>query len=298
MSTFSGISGGRFVGRNGIGKSTLLKILAGLGTQTEGKVERGHGAEVGYYDQETGHFLADGTPMSEIRRRYPHMTDGDIRSHLAMFLFRGDEEIEKRVDTLSGGERARLALSLLVMESPSWFAMDEPTNHLDLAGRTALSEMLAAFDGALVLISHDRELLDDLCTRIVEIHEDGLRSFDGNYTHWRTVMTAELADAQANAAKKKANQKAAARQQAAKADNQSQKPGKSSSGKKPHNPYKLKKLEDRIMQLEERLEALNGSLVNEEVYRDANKMRDVQFEIAEAEDELNTANQEWETWAS
>ncbi len=286
------------VGRNGIGKSTLLKILAGLGTQTEGKVERGHGAEVGYYDQETGHFLADGTPMSEIRRRYPHMTDGDIRSHLAMFLFRGDEEIEKRVDTLSGGERARLALSLLVMESPSWFAMDEPTNHLDLAGRTALSEMLAAFDGALVLISHDRELLDDLCTRIVEIHEDGLRSFDGNYTHWRTVMTAELADAQANAAKKKANQKAAARQQAAKADNQSQKPGKSSSGKKPHNPYKLKKLEDRIMQLEERLEALNGSLVNEEVYRDANKMRDVQFEIAEAEDELNTANQEWETWAS
>jgi len=289
------------VGRNGIGKSTLLKILAGLTTQTSGKVERGHGAEVGYYDQETGHFLADGTPMSEIRRRYPHMTDGEIRSHLAMFLFRGDEEIEKRVDTLSGGERARLALSLLVMETPSWFAMDEPTNHLDLAGRTALSEMLAGFDGALVLISHDRELLDDLCTRIVEIHEDGIDSFDGNYTFWRGVKATALADKQAAAASKKANQKAAAKQQAVKdaAKTSNSAKGKSSSkGKKPHNPYKFKKLEERIMQLEERLEELNGSLVKEEVYRDADKMRDVQFEIAEAEDELNTANEEWESWAS
>ncbi|MFT7484180.1 MAG: ATP-binding cassette subfamily F protein 3 [Candidatus Paceibacteria bacterium] len=289
------------VGRNGIGKTTLLKILAGRQSPKQGTVERGHGSECGYYDQETGDFLPDGTPMSEIRRRWPHLTDGQIRSHLALFLFRGDEEIEKEVRNLSGGERARLALSMLVRESPSWFAMDEPTNHLDLAGRTALSEMLASFGGALVLISHDRELLDELCTRIVELHEDGIRSYEGNYSFWRNAKAEELAQTQADAARKKTEHKAAVKRQAekgvAKAPGNKQK-ANSSGGKKPHNPYKFKKLEERIMTLEERLEALNAMLVNEDVYRDANKLRDVQFEIAEVEDELSKANEEWESWAS
>jgi len=303
------------VGRNGIGKTTLLRILAGRGTPMEGRVERGHGAECGYYDQETGDFRDDGTPMSEIRRRYPAMTDGQIRSHLALFLFRGDEEIEKPVTALSGGERARLALSLLVMEKPSWLAMDEPTNHLDLAGRTALEEMLASFDGALVLISHDRELLDDLCNRIVEVEPDGARSFGGNYSFWREVRAQETADAQAEknrataqrkeearreeeSQRKKKAQAASSRSQAkGKAKGQSR--GKGKDGKRrPPNPYKIEKLEKRIMELEERLEGLNGELVKEEVYRDPARMRETQFEIAEVEDELSRANEEWESWAS
>ena len=285
------------VGRNGIGKTTLLKIVAGLASPTEGQVVRGHGAECGYYDQETGEFRQDGTPMSEIRRRWPTWTDGQIRSHLALFLFRGDEEIEKPISALSGGERARLALSVLVLESPSWLAMDEPTNHLDLAGRTALEEMLSSFDGALVLISHDREFLDDLCSRIVEIDEDGVTSYDGNYSAWREVKLAATADQQArNAARKKAEKEAAQR---ARADEEKKKAKpKGKGGKKPHNPYKFKKLEERIMALEEKLEGLNGLLVKEEVYRDADRMREVQFEIAEVEDELSQANEEWESWAS
>ncbi|MFT7671114.1 MAG: ATP-binding cassette subfamily F protein 3 [Planctomycetota bacterium] len=288
------------VGRNGIGKTTLLKILAGRATAMSGHVERGHGSECGYYDQETGDFLPDGTPMSEIRRRYPSMTDGQIRSHLALFLFRGDEEIEKPVISLSGGERARLALSLLVMETPSWLAMDEPTNHLDLAGRTALEEMLSGFDGALVLISHDRELLDDLCNRIVEIDTDSLESYDGNYSFWRAAKAAQLAEEQAGKArdlvKKKDVAKKAADKQAKTSSSKNK--SKSSSSKKPHNPYKFKKLEERIMALEEKLEKLNGMLTKEEVYRDANKMRDMQFDIAEAENELTKANEEWESWSS
>ncbi len=291
------------VGRNGIGKTTLLQILAGRSSQAKGTVERGHGAECGYYDQETGDFRPDGTPMSEIRRRYPNMTDGQIRSHLALFLFRGDEEIEKPVANLSGGERARLALSLLVMEKPSWLAMDEPTNHLDLAGRTALEEMLSSFDGALVLISHDRELLDDLCNRIVEVESDGVVSYDGNYTHWREVKAQATADAQAQRNKDTAERKQVARKEAerkAATESSAGKKGKarSSGSKRPHNPYKFKKLEERIMLLEERLEKLNASLTKEEVYRDANKLRDTQFEIAEVENELTEANKEWESWAS
>lgn len=288
------------VGRNGIGKTTLLRILAGRDTAKQGRVERGHGAEVAYYDQETGDFVPDGTPMSEIRRRYPSMTDGQIRSHLALFLFRGDEEIEKPVKSLSGGERARLALSLLVMEKPSWFAMDEPTNHLDLAGRTALEEMLSSFDGALLLISHDREFLDDLCNRIVEVESDGVVSYDGNYSHWREVKSQALADQQAEKSKQNTERKQAARKEAEKQASEANKKGKSkpSGSKKPHNPYKFKKLEERIMALEEKLETLNGLLVKEEIYRDADKMRETQFEIAEVEDELSQANEEWESWAS
>ena len=291
------------VGRNGIGKTTLLKIVAGLRAPQEGKVERGHGAECGYYDQETGDFRADGTPMSEIRRRWPSMTDGQIRSHLALFLFRGDEEIEKPISALSGGERARLALATLVMESPSWFAMDEPTNHLDLAGRTALEEMLSEFDGALVVISHDREFLDDLCGRIVEIDEDGVTSYEGNYSFWREQKLAALAEEQAGKARKKREEKvkvkaARERSESRAKSGASTGTGTKSKGKKPHNPYKFKRLEERIIQLEEKLEGLNGMLTQEEVYRDADKMREVQFEIAEAEDELSQANEEWESWAS
>jgi ATP-binding cassette subfamily F protein 3 len=285
------------VGRNGAGKSTLLKILAGVAAPIAGKVVRGHGAVCGYFDQESGDFLPDGTPMSELRRRWPAMTDGQIRSHLALFLFRGDEEIEKSVSTLSGGERARLALACLVLESPSWLAMDEPTNHLDLAGRTALSEMLSSFDGALCLISHDRELLDELCTRIVEVSEDGVRSYDGNYSHWREVTLAELADRQAESARRKAEQKAAARKEAERAAAWAAAAAAPKPGKK-KNPYKLKKLEERIIELEERLETLNAEIVKEEVYRDGERLREVQFEIAEVEDELTTANEEWEQWAS
>jgi ATP-binding cassette subfamily F protein 3 len=290
------------VGKNGAGKTTLLRILAGVASPKSGKVIRGHGAECGYYDQETGDFLPDGTPMSEIRRRYPAMTDGQIRSHLALFLFRGDDEIEKPVSSLSGGERARLALSLLVMENPSWLAMDEPTNHLDLAGRTALEEMLSSFQGALVLISHDRQLLDDLCTKIVEVGEGGVREYEGNYTHWRAVTSAETLEAQAQANKKTAERKAAAKREAqtqsagSKPAPTAAQPKAQGGDQKIRNPYKFKKLEERIMKLEERLKELNADLMKEEVYRDAARARDVQYEIAELEAELEEANEEWMNW--
>jgi ATP-binding cassette subfamily F protein 3 len=264
-------------------------------------VLRGHGAECGYYDQETGDFLDDGTPLSEVRRRYPALTDGQIRSHLALFLFRGESETDKPVPALSGGERARLALALLVMEKPSWLAMDEPTNHLDLAGRTALEEMLAEFQGALVLISHDRQLLDDLCTKIIEVDAGGLREFVGNYTHWRAVKAAETAEAQTRANKKTADRKAEAKKKAGaaaapKPQGQGQGQGKGQGSGQVRNPYKFKQLEERIMKLEERLERLNRDLTREEVYRDAAKAREVQFEIAEIEAELEDANETWSNW--
>ncbi|MDP6762019.1 MAG: ABC-F family ATP-binding cassette domain-containing protein [Planctomycetota bacterium] len=274
------------VGRNGIGKTTLLRILAGLHAPTTGKVLRGHGSSCGFYDQETAGLREDGTVLSELRRGGPTMTDLEARSHLALFLFRGETEVEKPVSALSGGERARLALARLVLTQPSWLAMDEPTNHLDLASRTALEEMLGEFSGALLCISHDRTFLDELCDHILEVTPEGVRVIEGNYTRWRSLCETEREAAEAERA---TGAQRARRKQAASPSGRSK--------RKPRNPYKIAKLEERIIELEERLASLNEELGLERVYRDAALMKEQQIAIAEVERELAEANEEWESWA-
>ena len=317
------------VGRNGAGKTTLLKILAGRLAPMEGKVELGYRAAAGYYDQDTSELRDDATPYLEIRRHFPDMTDQQIRDHLARFLFRGDD-IEARVGSLSGGERARLLLARLTLANPSWLAMDEPTNHLDLAARTSLEEMLGEFQGALVFVSHDREFMDGLCNQVIEVGDGGIKKYDGNYSAWRAAKAAEAAvvgekkeaakiqakaDAKAAAARAteaaaKAAAKSAGRNDAngngAKGSSStggsssSKAPGgdaKKGSGGKVRNPYLFEKLEARIMALETELATLQASLVSEEVYRNPTKMRDAQMRIAEVERDLAEANHEWENWS-
>jgi len=276
------------VGPNGAGKSTLLKIITGRAAPIAGEVDKGHGAVCGFYDQDTSALRDDGTPMTELRRVRPAWTDLEVRSHLAKFLFRGDE-VEKSVSALSGGERARLSLAKLIVTEPTWLAMDEPTNHIDLAGRTALEEMLGEFSGALVCVSHDREFLDGLCGRIIEVSGGGVREFRGNYTDYRRVKTEEREQAHSARKDEERRAKKAAQESAAKA----QEPKK----KRAKNPWKLEKVEAKIMELEEGLERLRVSLGTEEVYKDQEATREVQFQIAELERELEEANEEWEQWA-
>lgn len=279
------------VGPNGAGKSTLLKILVGRLQPLAGEVLRGHGEQVAYYDQNTSHLRDDHTPWQEIYRFYPKMTDQQIRGHLARFLFRGNE-VDKEVSSLSGGERARLALAILVLQQPSWIAMDEPTNHLDLASRTALEEMLSEFQGALVCISHDREFLDGLTNYTIEVAGGGLSEFEGNYSAWRVAKDEARIEATEQRAAKAAAQKKLAAEAAAKAEKKSSK----SSGNKQRNPYKFAKLEERIIQLEESKEAAMAELTKEEVYTDPGRLRDAQVELAELERELEEANEEWANW--
>jgi len=288
------------VGRNGIGKSTLLKILAGRRKPLAGRVIEGHKAVCGYYDQETGEFLPDGTPFSEVQREHPQMTEQEIRDHLARFLFRGDD-VDKSVGSLSGGERARLALAKLVLTEPTWLAMDEPTNHLDLAGRTALEEMLGEFQGALLVISHDRAFLDGLCNRIVVVDASGVTSFRGNYSAWRRHVEAqaERADEARRRKEKEAREaERARREKAAKKSRKAAPPKPGGRKPKAKNPYLFKKLEDRIIALEEELEARRAELATEDVYLNPDRLKDVQFRLAEIESELGEANARWEEWAS
>jgi ATP-binding cassette subfamily F protein 3 len=270
------------VGPNGSGKSTLLRTLAGRLRPLAGEVEQGHGAACGYFDQDTSDLRDDATPYQEIRRDLPVATDLEVRSHLARFLFRGDE-VDRQVARLSGGERARLSLARLVLQKPSWLALDEPTNHLDLPGRTALEEMLGEFPGALVFVSHDREFLDQLATRIVEVRDGRVRSFTGNYSEYRATLAAEREDERARAEEQKARAAAA-------------RPAKAAGPvpRKAKNPWLLEKLEGEIMALEEEQKTLHDSLATEEVYRDATRLRETQTRLAELEVELAEKNARWE----
>jgi len=276
------------VGRNGSGKTTLLKLLAGRAEPLEGGVRHGARATCGYYDQDTGGLLPDGTVQSELRRVFGKLTDQEARDWLARFLFRGDE-IDKPVAALSGGERARLCLARLIRGGPTWLALDEPTNHLDLPGTTALEEALSEFQGAIVLVSHDRQLLDDLCTRIVEVGADGLgtargvRDFPGNYSAWRERRQEEAAARQderrAAAARRPVKREATSADEAA---------------RRPRNPWKLEQLERRIEQLEQELARLHAECARPEVYTSGDRMRDATERIGAAQAELDSALAEWE----
>jgi len=282
------------VGPNGAGKSTLLGIITGRAAPLSGEVDQGHGAVCGFYDQDTSALHDDGTPMTELRRTRPAWTDLEVRSHLAKFLFRGDE-VDKSVGSLSGGERARLSLSILLVSEPTWLAMDEPTNHIDLAGRTALEEMLGAFSGALVCVSHDREFLDGLCNRIVEVTGSRVREYRGNYSEYRRMQMSEHEEAMTV---RREEVKRAKRAAAEKVEKEQAGRAEGSKKKRAKNPWKLEKVEARIMELEGELERLRESLGTEAVYRDQEAAREAQFRIAELERELEEANEEWEQWAN
>ncbi len=287
------------VGRNGTGKSTLLRMLAARMPPLAGEVVRGHGAVCAFYDQDTSALREDATAFLEIRREHADMDDLAVRSWLARFLFRG-AEIDKPVAALSGGERARLSLAKLLLSEPSWMALDEPTNHLDLAGRTALEEMLSEYEGALVCISHDREFLDALCTRIFALDEGRVRVHEGNWSSWRRLREEELAGESAARSAGSAREKKAARAAAGRA-NSARKAAAVEGGKLPvarvRNPYMFEKLEKRIIALEARLRELHTELALEEVWKDPARLRETQTSVAEVERELSLANEEWENWA-
>ena len=173
------------IGPNGCGKSTLIKILMKTLTPTEGKVEDGYNVEIGYYDQENQNLDPDKTVIDELWDLYPTLPEQRIRSTLAWFNFFG-EDVFKTVKMLSGGERARLTFSKLILSHMNLLILDEPTNHLDIDSREALESALEEFDGTIIAVSHDRYFIEKLASRIIELKPDGYVDgdmFDYQITH-------------------------------------------------------------------------------------------------------------------
>ena len=187
------------IGPNGAGKTTLLKTLLGQIPPLGGQAELGASLQIGYFAQAHEGLHSDQTLMEAIESIAPHLRPGEVREYLAKFMFTGDDAF-KPVSALSGGERGRLALARLALQGANLLLLDEPTNHLDLAAQEALQTILAGFGGTILLVSHDRYLIDALATQIWEVlpETSTLRLFDGGYSEYKAwLATQEQAPARA-----------------------------------------------------------------------------------------------------
>lgn len=188
-----------FLGDNGSGKSTLLRLLVGELAPSAGRIAFGYHVIIGYYDQENRGLSGASTVLDELAAAYPAMTNTELRSALARFLFRGDD-VTKRISELSGGERARLTLCKLILKGANVLVLDEPTNHLDIGSREALEEALIEFDGTVLAVSHDRYFIDRVATRILELSSAGVRDYplgesENPYATYLTLAALSRAEA-------------------------------------------------------------------------------------------------------
>ena len=248
-----------FLGPNGCGKSTLMKLINSMLTPTEGKLTLGYNIKIGYYDQENRGLDATKTVFEEMHDEYPDRNDGDLRSTLALFLF-GPDDITKQISTLSGGERARLTLAKLILKKVNLLIMDEPTNHLDIGSCEALENALLAFDGTIIAVSHDRYFINRIATRIIEldpVRERGmidysLEDYDDAFTEYMRLRKLRAEDMAAVNTEKATTD--------AKADYEQK---KRENAKRRSEEKRLERAKIRIGELEAEIEALEAELFGE-----------------------------------
>lgn len=171
------------LGPNGIGKSTLLKIITKQLEPLEGTIQYGSNVTIGYYDQEQANLTSNKQVLYELWDEYPLMPEKEIRTVLGNFLFSGDDVL-KLVNDLSGGEKARLALAKLMLQKANFLILDEPTNHLDLDSKEILESALIDYPGTILFVSHDRYFVNRMATRVVELTKSGLTNYLGDYDYF------------------------------------------------------------------------------------------------------------------
>jgi ATP-binding cassette subfamily F protein 3 len=237
------------VGKNGSGKTTLLKVLAGERELNAGRIRRGHNVNIGFLSQHEDFGHQAGSVL-EVCQRATKLKPNEARSLLGRFLFSG-EAAEKPVDGLSGGERKRLSLACLVASGANVLVLDEPTNHLDLESREALEAALQDFPGSVLLVSHDRALLDAVGTRTVSVEDGSLRSYVGGWPEYVRIRAEREEDERAAKRSKPKAEKPAPKPAAAAAP-------RASKG----NQQKVKKLEERIAEAEAALAKLEEELAD------------------------------------
>ncbi len=267
------------IGPNGAGKTTFLKTLLEKLPPLEGEVILGASLEIGYFAQAHEELRPERSLVEEIQSVAPEMYLAEVRNYLARFLFTG-EDVFKKVEVLSGGERGRLALAKLSLSNANLLLLDEPTNHLDIPSQEILQEVLADFPGTILLVSHDRYLIDALATQIWEILTDQrtLQTFDGAYTKYREFLE-----------KKRANQLA---QALSRPDSTQRSHERTNTARERRWVARLKEIEDHIQELEAKLAGISRRLENPPA--DLEKVHQLGKQYMQLQEALNQSMQEWE----
>lgn len=274
------------IGDNGTGKTTILKILNELERADSGSFTLGSKVHIGYYDQEHQLLHMDKTLVEEISDVYPDMTGTQIRNVLASFLFTGDD-VFKRVRDLSGGERGRLSLAKLMLSQANFLILDEPTNHLDITSKEILEEALQNYTGTVLYVSHDRYFINRTATRILELKNQTLINYIGNYDYYLEKVD-ELTKAYAPAADTPVP---ASETSGSRLDWERQKEEQARARKRQNE---LKKTEDRIALLEDRNNEIDDLMTKEEIFTDVAKCMELGKEKAAISDELDMLYEQWE----
>lgn len=268
-----------FIGRNGIGKSTFLKTIVGILPLISGEIKYGANVELGYYDQEHQQMVANKTVLNELWDAHPLMDEKDIRGTLGLFLFHGDDCF-KKVKSLSGGEKSRLALAKLLLQKANTLILDEPTNHLDLNSKSTLEDALIDYEGTQLFVSHDRYFINRVATKIIEISEDGWQVYTGDYDYYLE--------------KKAQQQEAVVEEVAAKKEKvaEATAPAASTPPKKA-SVYTLTKIETEIYDTEQEIEAVKAAQLLPENYHDARNSAALLEQLDDLEIKLDKLMTEW-----
>ena len=271
------------VGRNGIGKSTLIKTIAKKQNALGGSVHYGSKVSLGYYDQKQAEFESSKTILNELWDEYPLMKEAEVRTVLGRFLFRGDSVL-KIVRDLSGGEKARLQLAKLMLEKNNLLVLDEPTNHLDITSKQVLEDALENYEGTIVFVSHDRYFINKIANKVLDITEDDYSIYLGNYDYYLEKREQELI------AKKLKEEKTEEVQEKVVNDYVLGKEEKKRIRKLERTREELL---EKIESLEEKVTLVNNELTKEEVYTDAIKVQEYNEELRSLNQEIEDLNNNW-----
>lgn len=270
------------IGGNGCGKTTLFRILTGKTPMNSGEYDYGANVEIGYFDQMQQNLDLSKTALDEVWDTFPNMTQTEVRSALASFLFKGDE-VFKPLSKMSGGERARVSLLKLMLKGSNFLLLDEPTNHLDASSREELEKTLLDYSGTMLIVSHDRYFINKIADRILLLTNNGVKEYLGNYDYYLERTTAEKSGAVPTENKRDKKEKT-------QNDYFLQKQKQSEERKR---QTKLKKAEAEIERLDEEIAKTQELLSSEEVAADYEKL----MEFSKLLEDLQKQQEEqYEIW--
>ena len=262
------------IGENGIGKSTFLKTIMGEVSSLGGKFIFGDRVNIGYFSQALDNLNYDNSIYEEIDKEFPRLTPNEIRTLLGTFEFSGDD-VFKKIKDLSGGEKVRVSLCKILNKKPNVLILDEPTNHLDIIGKDTIEKMLTSYKGTIIMVSHDRYLIKNVCDRLLVMENGRSTLYNYGYSEYleKTRFNNVSNDNVVKIEKKKSIDK--------KVDSFDKN-------------KEIKKIEKDIFELEERLSNLNNELLKEDVYMDINKANLIKLEIDIVSKDIEKKTLEWD----